>query len=147
MKIAINCGTCVAVAVFAVMVSMATRASDENDEQLEDRGKRCISLARIDRTHVLDDNNILFYMRGKKVYINKLPHKCRGLRRADSFMYKTSLSQLCDLDIITALDNIGFGFSRGASCGLGTFYPIDKERAKELRGQKAPGSERIEPAE
>ena len=126
MKNAINCVACVAVTAFTVMLSMASLASDEDDDQLEDRGKRCISLARIDRTHVLDDYNILFYMRGKKVYINKLPHKCHGLRRADSFMYKTSLSQLCDLDIITALDNIGFGFSRGASCGLGTFYPITR---------------------
>lgn len=151
MKYTIGCRACVAVAVaaLAMLASIATFAEDEDDESLQDqdRAKRCISLARIDRTHVLDDNNILFYMRGKKVYINKLPHKCHGLRRADSFMYKTSLSQLCDLDIITVLDNIGFGFSRGPSCGLGTFYPIDIERAKELRGQKAPGSERIEPAD
>ena len=147
MKNAIHCGSSFAVAVLAVTLSMASFADDENDEQLEDDSKRCISLARIDRTHVLDDYSILFYLRGRKVYINKLPRKCPGLRRADSFMYKTSLSQLCDLDIITALDNIGFGFSRGASCGLGKFYPIDKDRAKELRGQKAPGRECIEPAD
>lgn len=148
MKTAIQRGTaCATVAILATILSMASFAADEDDEQLEDDSERCISLARIDRTHILDDYNILFYMRGKKVYINKLPRKCPGLRRADSFMYKTSLSQLCDLDIITALDNIGFGFSRGASCGLGKFYPIDKERAKELRGQKAPRRERIEPAE
>lgn len=147
MKNVISVGRCMVAAVFTAVVSMTALANDEDDEQLEDNGKRCVSLARIDRTHVLDDYNVLFYMRGKKVYINKLPRKCSGLRRADSFMYKTSLSQLCDLDIITALDNIGFGFSRGASCGLGKFYPIDKERAKELRGQKAPGRERIEPAD
>lgn len=135
------------VGVFTVLVSTATLAKDKNDERLGDPAKRCVSLARVDRTHVLDDSNILFYMRGKKVYINKLPRKCHGLRRADSFMYKTSLSQLCDLDIITVLENIGFGFSRGPSCGLGLFYPIDIERARELRGQKAPASERIEPAD
>ena len=127
--------------------SNATFAKEGSDEKLEDRSKRCVSLARIKRTDVVDDQNILFYMNGRKVYLNKLPHKCHGLARADAFMYRTSMSQLCDLDIITVLDNIGFGFMRGPSCGLGTFYPIDKERAKELKGQKAPGSERIEPVE
>ncbi len=146
MKNASKPGILLTVAAGMMLLSMAVVAA-ENDEQLEDNSERCISLMRIARTHVLDDSNILFYMRGKKVYINRLPRRCPGLRRADSFMYKSTLSQLCSLDIITTLDNIGFGFSRGASCGLGKFYPIDIERAKELRGQKAPRSERIEPAE
>ncbi|MDH3511808.1 MAG: hypothetical protein OER85_13220, partial [Gammaproteobacteria bacterium] len=47
-----------------------------------------------------------------------------------------SLSQLCDLDIITVLNDYGFGFTPGPSCGLGRFYPITKEEAKAL--QKAP---------
>lgn len=136
-----------ALACTAATLTAVAVASNEQDEQLQDDSERCVSLARIDRTYVLNDSNILFYLRGRKVYINKLPRKCPGLRRADSFMYKTSSSQLCSFDIVTALDNIGFGFSRGASCGLGKFYPIDVERAKELRGQKKPASERIEPAE
>lgn len=48
-------------------------------------------------------------------------------------MYRTSLSQLCDLDMITVLNDFGSGFTPGASCGLGRFYPITKEEAKELR--------------
>lgn len=128
-----------------LLATMTTVADNDNNESTESDSKRCISLARINSTHVLDDSNILFYMLGKKVYRNQLPHKCPGLARADSFMYKTSLSQLCNLDIITPLDNIGFGFVQGASCGLGKFSPIDSERAKELRGQKAPVNERLEP--
>ncbi len=133
------------VTVPALLVSMASVADDDNNQSTESDSKRCISLARIDSTHVLDDSNILFYMLGKKVYRNQLPHRCPGLARADSFMYKTSLSQLCNLDSITPLDNMGFGFIQGPSCGLGKFSPIDSERAKELKGQKAPGSERLEP--
>lgn len=136
-----------ALACMAATFSTVAVSSNERDDQLQDNSERCVSLVRIDRTFVLNDSNILFYLRGRKVYINKLPRRCPGLRRADSFMYKTSLSQLCSFDVITALDSIGFGFTRGASCGLGKFYPIDLERAKELRGQKAPGSERIESAE
>ncbi len=147
MKKAIKRGNFAAAVICTAMLSMIAAANSENDEQMQDSSERCLSLMRIDHTFVLNDQNILFYLRGRKVYINKLPRRCPGLRRADSFMYKTSLSQLCSFDIVTALDNIGFGFSRGASCGLGKFYPIDSERAKELRGKKSPGSERIEPAE
>ncbi len=64
-----------------------------------------------------------------------------------SIMYKTSMSQLCELDMITVLNNMGFGFMQGATCGLGKFYPMNAERAKELRGQKAPASERLEAEE
>lgn len=127
--------------------SGATLAADAKNELAEDNSERCISLLRVDRTHVLDDRNILFYLRGKRVYINKLPRKCPGLRRADSFLYKTSSNRLCNLDNITALNNMGFGFSRGASCGLGKFHPIDLQMAQELRGQKTPARERIEPAD
>jgi hypothetical protein len=59
-------------------------------------------------------------------------------------MYRTSLPQLCDLDIITVLDDAGFGFMPGASCGLGRFYPITKDEAKAM---KESPPKRIEPEE
>ena len=102
------------------------------DELLSD-AEHCISLSRIDRTDVVDDSNILFYMKGGDVYLNRLPHRCPGLRWEKAFMYRTSLSQLCNVDIITVLDNMGFGFSPGVSCGLGPFYPISEETAKALK--------------
>ncbi len=101
------------------------------DELLE--GEHCVSLARIDRTDVVDDRNILFYMKGGTIYVNRLPHRCPGLRWEKAFMYRTSQSQLCDLDIITVLDNMGFGFRPGVSCGLGMFFPISAETARELK--------------
>ncbi|MDZ7784717.1 MAG: hypothetical protein U5K56_17835 [Halioglobus sp.] len=101
-------------------------------DELVGEKKKCVSLARIDRTRVVDDRSILFYMRGGDIYMNRLPHRCIGLRRGETFMYKTSLNQLCNVDIITVLDDIGFGFSRGASCGLGSFQLIGEEAAKML---------------
>ena len=38
-------------------------------------------------------------------------------------MYRTSLSVLCDLDLITVLDRGGFGLRPMGSCGLGRFRP------------------------
>jgi hypothetical protein len=95
--------------------------------------EQCVRLASIDHTEVIDDQNILFYMKGKDIYRNHLPYPCSGLRINDTFMYRTSLNQLCNVDIITVLDNIGFGFSPRNSCGLGHFYPITKEDAKNLK--------------
>lgn len=119
-------------AVCCIMGTLPAIAS--GTEEAEEEGvERCISLSRISRTEVLNDHNILFYMRGGQIYRNQLPHRCPGLRRQQPFMYRTSLSQLCDLDVVTVLHDHGFGFTPGASCGLGRFYPITKEEIKALK--------------
>lgn len=94
--------------------------------------EQCLSLIRIDRSEVVDDRNILFHMRNDDIYRNQLPYRCPGLSLHDTFMYRTSLNQLCHLDIITVMQSIGFGLSPGASCGLGHFYPVTEEQAEKL---------------
>jgi hypothetical protein len=81
----------------------------------------CVQLVSIDHTRVRDDRTIDFYMRGRQVYRNTLPQSCPGLGFEESFSYKTSLSRLCSVDIITVLHHDRI---RGASCGLGQFQPI-----------------------
>jgi hypothetical protein len=78
------------------------------EEKLLD-AEQCIRMTSIDHTRVVDESNILFYMKGGEIYLNRLPHRCPGLRSRDPFMYRTSLNQLCNVDIITVLQNIGFG--------------------------------------
>ena len=99
--------------------------------------EHCVSLNRIDRTEVVSDRAILFYMRGGDIYLNKLPHRCPGLEFEEAFMYRTSIGQLCDLDIISVLDDIGFGFSPGVSCGLGMFHPVSADEAQALEAGEA----------
>jgi hypothetical protein len=60
-----------------------------------------------------------------KVYRNTLPYSCPQLGFEERFLYKTSLSQLCSTDIITVLTSGGPDLSRGASCGLGQFQPVE----------------------
>jgi len=117
----------------AMPVAAELKVLDESMEQVSGPPEQCVRLSSIDHTDVLDDQNILFYMRGKDVYLNHLPYPCSGLRVNDTFMYRTSLNQLCNVDIITVLDNIGFGFSPRNSCGLGLFYPVSKENVKLLK--------------
>ena len=86
--------------------------------------KRCLTLSRIKYTRVLDDQTILFQMRGDPDYKNILPHRCPGLGFYKSFGYRTGINAVCDLDIITVLES----GRRGASCGLGTFVEYHPEQ-------------------
>lgn len=99
----------------------------------EDEAVHCLSLNRIRSSDVISDRYILFRMRDNTAYVNVLRHACPGLRRNKAIMYRTSVGQLCDLDIITVLEDIGFGLMPGASCGLGTFQPIDEEGIADLK--------------
>ncbi len=93
---------------------------------------RCVQLARVERTQVVDDENIFFYMNDGTVYRNQLPRPCPGLSREERFMYKVPTGRLCDLDTITVLTDFGGGFRQGAGCGLGRFHSVDPEEVDEL---------------
>jgi hypothetical protein len=86
----------------------------------------CVQIQSIRSTNVRDDRTIDFIMNGNKVYRNSLPNSCPSLGFEKRFMYKTSLSQLCSVDIITVLWNVGTGLQQGAGCGLGKFQPMEK---------------------
>ena len=79
----------------------------------------CINLISLDHTEVVNDQTILFYMVGGKVWKNTLPYKCPGLGFEGAFGYETAIDQLCSVDTITVLDTDG-GMP-GATCGLGKF--------------------------
>ncbi|MBR9909638.1 MAG: hypothetical protein GYB33_04695 [Gammaproteobacteria bacterium] len=114
--------------------SFADQHQDAEDDNVMVPGtERCLSLTRINSTRVLDNQRIAFHLSGKKVYINVLPRPCPGLRKDSTIMYRVTMSQLCDMDLITVLDPMGGGFMPGASCGLGKFVPATSEDLKPLR--------------
>jgi len=120
-------------ALFTAAAPGAALAEDHRSEE-----QHCLRLSSIDRTDVVSDFGILFYTKTGDIYLNKLPHRCPGLAFEDAFMYRTSVGQLCDLDIITVLDDIGFGTAPGISCGLGTFHPVSEEEAEAMKSE-SPG--------
>jgi hypothetical protein len=113
----------------------------------------------IARTDILDDQTIIFYMRGKNVaYRNYLPNKCPGLKRADRFSYQVTAGRLCNIDLITVLEiglrvdrEIPGGFERGFTCRLGDFHPLSPEDIESLKIEKEggarPDSVKAKPAE
>jgi hypothetical protein len=83
----------------------------------------CVQISRIQSTRVIDDQTIDFRMRGGPVMRNTLPNRCPGLGSERAFSYRTSIAQLCNVDIITVVVQ-GGGPQIGASCGLGMFVPV-----------------------
>ncbi len=87
---------------------------------------RCVSLSQIRSTNVVDNSTIDFKMAGGKTYRNSLPHSCPGLKFEDRFLYRTSQSQLCNVDIVRVLHDYGGRLQEGVGCGLGKFQPVEK---------------------
>ncbi len=88
----------------------------------------CIPITQIRSTRIRDDWTIDFEGPGDRVWRNTLPNRCPGLKSEDKFTYETSLSQLCNTDIIYVLHDYGGRLDRGAGCGLGTFVPVKLEK-------------------
>lgn len=119
------------VAAAAVAVGLARDAAAQDGRESNET-RNCVDLMRIDRTEIVDNDTILFYMRNGAVYRNELQQACPTLGFEERFMYRTTLTQLCAIDVITVLQDVGFGFMPTASCGLGEFQPIDEQAAEAL---------------
>lgn len=105
----------------------------------EGQAKDCLQLLRVDHSSVVDDQNILFYLKNGDIYLNHLAHPAIGLDANQPFMHETTIGQICRNDTITVLEERVFGFMRGASSTLGSFEPIDEARAQRLMsGEAAP---------
>jgi hypothetical protein len=83
----------------------------------------CINLSSIRESRVRSDRVIDFRTNGRKWYRNTLPNRCPSLGFEQRFGYKTSLNQLCSVDVITVLQSTPA--MSGPSCGLGKFQPIE----------------------
>ena len=109
-------------------------AQDKDTAKPTEDSRHCISLSQVARTEIIDNTHIAFHMKGRnKIFVNILRRQCPGLRRHDTLMFRTFSSQVCNIDIVTVLDNIGFGFSPGVSCALGPFYLMTKEQLAKLK--------------
>src|SRR5262245_44002092 len=64
----------------------------------------CLKLSRIKDVDILDNEHIVFRTGLNDYYLNKLPYACNGLKINDAFLYRTSINEICDLDMIKVLD-------------------------------------------
>jgi hypothetical protein len=121
-----------AAAMAALTAAAAGAQQDEADSAFDRTPEDCIIVSLIDETDAIDDQNIIFRMRGKKAYRSHLPRKCPGLARENRFQYETRGGRLCSIDTITVLERFGVGFQRGFTCRLGEFVPLSPEELQDL---------------
>ena len=82
--------------------------------------RTCLFVSQIRETKVVDGQTIDFRLRDGSVWRNRLPLRCPGLNYERAFSYTTSISQLCNVDIIRIIVQ-GNSSLVGMSCGLGKF--------------------------
>jgi hypothetical protein len=121
--------------VFSLTFATGAGADEKEDEVAGESFDRtpieCISVNRIRRTEVIDDQTVLFEMNGGVFLSNILDKECPGLGREKRFIHET-YGRLCDVDTITVLEQWGSSFRDGFTCRLGEFYPITEIEAEEL---------------
>jgi hypothetical protein len=77
----------------------------------------CLQLSAIDHTEIRDDQTILFFMKGGKVWKNTLTFSCPALKLEGGFKYETDTQQICsELQTIHVVNS-------GGLCELGQFTP------------------------
>ena len=134
----------------ALLVLVVPPAPAGADEGMQDDGvERCIDSRSIRRTDVVNDDNIVFYMRGSKIYLNTLTRTCGGLAREGRFSYVTHTRSLCRLDAINILRDSGFGIYEGKVCKLGRFELVTEQDLTAMfdRPRELPDKEPLEPSE
>lgn len=96
--------------------------------QVVGEARSCVPLSQIRSTQVRDDWTIDFMGPGDTVWRNTLTQRCPSLGFEKAITYETSLSQLCNTDIVYVLRNTSGVPERGAACSLGEFVPVRLER-------------------
>ena len=86
-------------------------------------GNRCLMAVDVDHTHVVDQSNILFYMRDGKIWRTHLTPACVNLKMS-GFKMVGHPDQFCaNAQTIEVLNG-------GAVCQLGNFEP-ENEKARQ----------------
>ena len=136
---------CLAALVIGAATLMPAPAQNSRDPE---EPLRCLSMASIRSTRIVDDRTVLFFHGRGRVYVNRLERECLGLARNGKFTYQVQTgarhTRLCEHDTITVLERTGRGFN----CGLGPFEPISREEAEAFSSgpNRAVESAPVEPA-
>lgn len=88
--------------------------------------RSCIPITQIRSSQGVSERAMVFELSGGDYYRSEFGVDCPGARRDEAFRYRTSLTQLCNNEILTFFDPqtaMDYG-----SCALGEFVPIgDRE--------------------
>ena len=91
---------------------------------------RCLMKRSYRTVEVLSDRYLLFKGSKDRVWVNRLRHRCPGLRTNQILIFEQFSTSLCATDQVSGTDR---GFGRTASCILGRFEKINEQRADALK--------------
>ena len=107
-------GGAILVAVAALLAVAGPARADQPTRSV------CLQADEVDHTKVLNDRQILFYMRGKQIWLNTLQGPCTTLPIQDGFAMAANYSEFCaNSQSIRVLRT-------GQFCQLGEFTPYQK---------------------
>jgi hypothetical protein len=141
-----------ALSAIALVAGEAARAQD--DEPLV--AQQCVSHSMIRRTKIVDDTNILFYMRNGVVYNNVLPRQCPSLNPHTLVEYSYRGGQLCADSTVQIYWDMNMRQVPTFVCRIGMFVPLadseveallDRAEGERRRGRRrARNAVKVEPA-
>jgi hypothetical protein len=109
----------------------ASSAKDENAKAAAPKGREtCVSLKLVEQTLILDDRNIVYRMRGGKLYLNTLPSVCGGLFDQGNYMFQGhNPYRICRGDTFQV-------FRVLTGCKLGYFDPISEDQFNQMKRER-----------
>lgn len=110
--------------------------------------ENCVQTQRIRRTEIVDDSTILFFMTPRdRVFVNRLPRRCPGLRFAGTFSYRATTGRLCNVDIIRVVRDLATRTDVGVGCALGMFRPVTAEEVEIIKNREPAPPDEPAPAD
>lgn len=117
--------------VLAVVAGTAPLAWAADDDNIGDV-QMCVPLRQIDDSRVIDDKTILLRVVAGSPYRRiDLAHECTGLSVAENFTSATTISQLCQQDILRVTQQ-----PIGSQCVIDRIVVIDEAEAKALLARR-----------
>jgi hypothetical protein len=111
----------------------------EEDEYAE--SVRCLPTHSYRSAQVLDEEHVLFVGSGGRAWLNRLRHRCVGLRPKSTLRFNMRENRACELDTFEAIDNFFGRWDRtSGTCSLGKFMPVTPEQIEAIKA--AVGDER-----
>lgn len=115
----------------------APAAPAQAEAQIDRTPEDCVVADRISKNVAVNDRQVVFFLRGGKVYRNDLDTACATLTAGETRLVlsfpntgSAKLARVCETNSFTVERQI----SR-IGCGLGRFHPITAEEAASLTGQ------------
>jgi hypothetical protein len=112
-------------------LDVATILSELVDESEYSETKSCVSVRDYDSVRILDESHLLFEG-DRRIWLNRLRHRCASLRNDPLLVFERRGSKICDSDRVSGRDRRDTAMWYG-SCLLGRFEQIDEQQAKALK--------------